>query len=84
MDTHVYPYWMHHATKPSVMVTTEEERAALPDGYRYDPFTPDELAYAAEQALQPPPATPPHASGSAPVAEDFHDMPGDPPAPRRR
>jgi len=44
MDDHVYPYWMHHATRPSVLVTRDEELAQLPNGYRYDPFTPEELA----------------------------------------
>jgi len=80
MDDHVYPYWIHHATRPSVLVTCDEELAQLPNGYRYDPFTPEELAEAAAQALQPPPAPPPPPE---PQAGDYQDMPGAA-QPRRR
>jgi len=92
MDEHIYPCWLHHLTRPSVLVESLEQEAALPDGYRYDPFTPEEQAAEAlklaAQAAQtgaasvPPPRMPP--APMAPPLHDVPDMPDTPDAPHAR
>lgn len=73
-----WPSYRYHPTKPPVIVNTAEEEAALEDGYRVDPYTPEEQAAAAAQA---PSSLPPHSSGSM---QDVPNPPDDAPIPARR
>jgi len=87
MDEHIYPCWLHHLTRPSVLVESPEQEAALPDGYRYDPFTPEEQAAEALQLAAQAAQTGAVSLPPPPVSRPLHeipDMPDTPDAPHVR